>query len=52
MINNDKAIEYGAELLKTKTMLENISSLGIDVSADIMLVEEIISETKKEASDI
>lgn len=52
MINNDKAIEYGAELLKTKTMLENISSLGIDVSADIKLVEEIISETKKEASSI
>lgn len=52
MINNDKAIEYGAELLKTKTMLDNISSLGIDVTADIKLVEEIDLEIKNEARTI
>lgn len=45
---SDKAIEFEAEILKVNNILENIASLGIDVSADIKLVEEIKKEINEE----
>lgn len=48
--NNDKAIEYAGVLAKTYNMLENIESLGVDVSVLRKEVERIDTECKNDAS--
>ncbi len=48
--NNDKAIEYAAVLAKTNNMLENVESLGVDVSYLRKIVQKTEEETKSDSA--